>query len=225
MLESLSNSTGAKRLDDEEVVATVGTLAEWTLRIKSFKDVDIRISSNAVVSQLKDTTRDSLGERAQGRYLRLICKGRLLQPDHAPIQEFSVKDGDVVHAVLALAQTTSNNSSSDTNRRRRRRSIVVGPGGRVTRAANRGNGDSSSDEEEGRERIGFDRLRSSGLSRQEITAIRAYFSRHVDRYAQQHSDNHGEETDLSRRRLLIEDDWMAMQGPVSGKYEMIHYLS
>lgn len=226
MLDSLSSTTKKLEEDDNNlVIATPATptiaVLEWKLRVRSFKDVEITVPSNSIVSSLKQQVRAALGEGAQGRYLRLICKGRLLVPDHAPIQEFGLMDGDVVHAVLANSpNNSSENNSSNSNRssagRRRHRGTVVGPGGRVTRASNAdADDDSSSDEEQGRERMGFDRLRSSGLSRQEITAIRAYFSRHVDRYAQQNTNNHTDEPDLRRRRLLLEDDWVALQGPAS----------
>lgn len=210
-----------------------------TLRIKSFQNVDLQVPSNSTVSQLKDLVRNSLGSQAQERYMRLICKGRLLHPDDAPISEFKVHNNDAVHAVLAApgvrapaerrvasssSSTTTNNNSSNTTTSRRRGGTIVGPGGRVTRAPN-ANGDSqwdnpnSSDDEEemeqGRERMGFDRLRSSGLRRQEITAIRMYFGRHVERHIQLHSNEHQDETDLRRRRLLFEEDWMSLQGPTS----------
>lgn len=191
------SSGNAKKVEEEE----------WILRIKSFKDVEIRVESHSSVSQVKQQVRAALG-CGPDRYLRLICKGRLLSPDTAPLQEFNVHDNDFVHAVLA---------NTDQSTRRRRRGQVVGRGGRVTRA--RDNDDSSSseeeDEEQGRERRGFDRLRSSGLSRQEITAIRTYFSRHVDRHVQSHPNDHQHESDLRRRRLLMEEDWMALQGPAS----------
>jgi hypothetical protein len=202
------------------------------LRIKSIQNVDILVAANAVVSDVKDQVRNALGPQSQNRYLRLICKGRLLAPDTCALSEFSVENLDVLHAVLgpAGADPANNNatatiaimpnSSPSRRRRRRRGGTVVGPGGRVTRVTN-GNGDEDSstsndeDEEQGRERRGFDRLRSSGLSRQEITAIRTYFSRHVDRHVQQHPSSHADITDLRSRRFLMEEDWMALQGPTS----------
>jgi hypothetical protein len=71
--------------------------------------------------------------------------------------------------------------------------------------------------------MGFDRLRaSSGMSRSEITAIRAYFSRHVDRHVAHltnsttaTTDPSSSEPNLQRRRWLQEEDWMALQGPAS----------
>mmetsp|Transcript_4560 Transcript_4560/g.8430 ORF Transcript_4560/g.8430 Transcript_4560/m.8430 type:complete len:334 (-) Transcript_4560:2640-3641(-) len=205
------------------------------IRIKSFQDFDVKVPSNSNVSQLKDLVRQTLGPQSQDRYLRLICKGRLLHPETSPLSEFKVHNNDVVHAVLAAPgvggpteRVTSvsggginSGSSGDGNggNRRRRGGTIVGPGGRVTRAPTNGEDSSSEDddddEEQGRERMGFDRLRLSGLSRQEITAIRTYFSRHVDRHIERHSQEHQDESDLRRRRLLFEEDWMSVQGPTS----------
>lgn len=199
MLDSSSNNKNnpKKELLEEQ---------EWQLRIKSFKDVEIRVESHSSVSQVKQQVRAALDVGPE-RYIRLICKGRLLAPDTAPLHEFAVKNNDVLHAVLANAE----------NARRRRRGQVVGRGGRVTRANNGedSSGGESDDEEQARERRGFDRLRSSGLSRQEITAIRAYFNRHVDRHVLSHPSDHQDEPDLRRRRLLVEEDWMSLQGPTS----------
>ncbi|KAL3927152.1 MAG: hypothetical protein SGARI_005402, partial [Bacillariaceae sp.] len=214
--------------DDDEMFGNSSTTSMLKLRIKSFKDVDIAVPASSKVSHLKDVVRQALGPQSQERYLRLICKGRLLDPDAAALSEFKVHNHDVVHAVLAApgvrgpSERRPHNSNS-TSQRRRRGGTVVGPGGRVTRAQNNNNNannqedDSSSEEDEemGRERMGFDRLRVSGLSRQEIAAIRTYFNRHVDRHAQVHAQDHANETDLRRRRLLFEEDWMSLQGPTS----------
>jgi hypothetical protein len=258
-----------------------------SLRIKSFKDVEIHVPLHSNVSSVKAQVRSALGT-GEDRYLRLICKGRLLAPDAAQLREFSVQDGDVLHAVLAAAgvrggqqaalsrasvvhnNTSSGNGANGTNgngtssrssttlaaafsnisnnnnnnnntSQRRHRGTIVGPGGRVLRAnSNSGDdGSSSSDDEETggntgqqrqQQRMGFDRLRSSGLSRSEITAIRAYFSRHVDRHVmtqtqqqqqQQQSTTTttavvpSDEPDLQRRRWLQEEEWMSLQGPSS----------
>ena len=65
---------------------------------------------------------------------------------------------------------------------------------------NNGNDDSDSDVdgddddlEAGRQRRGFDRLRSTGLSREEIAILRLHFARHIDRF--------GERRERNRRRL------------------------
>jgi DUF2407 C-terminal domain/DUF2407 ubiquitin-like domain len=192
------------------------------LRIKSFKDVEISVPAGSVVAYLKQQVKAALldADDSQDRYLRLICKGRLLLPDDHPISDFNVQDGDVVHAVLATNKATDKKEKADQAlARTRRRHMVVGPGGRVTRAPNHG----ESDEEEslpGGERRGFDRLRvpNNGisavpLSRPEVTALRAYFSRHIDRHLAQHPGI--AEEDPMQRRYLAEEDWMSQQGPAS----------
>jgi len=233
------------------------------LRIKSsYGDTEIEIPKRGcprttTVAQLKAVVRIVLlekerkGEKGnlnddnsnnnEDRYLRLICKGRLLSPDESLLSEFKVYDNDVVHVVLAASSSSSNrnkqqrkkNSATTTtttshhqqqqrrrhtnHRQRHNRGTVVGPGGRVTRVSTNNNegddDDSNSDDEyddiergggSRRERRGFDRLRTAGLSRPEITAIRTYFNRHVDRYIeqqqrqqqQQHDNNNS--NDISR---------------------------
>jgi hypothetical protein len=189
--------------------------APLSLRVKSFRDVEIRVGESYSVSHVKQAVVDALGQEAENRYLRLICKGRLLAPDSALLREFSVKNGDVVHAVLAAAGVNGGPQAALSHGTTRRlRGAGVGPGGRATRGGAESE-EESEDEEEGRDRMGFDRLRASGLSRAEISAIRTYFSRQVDRFVQQNPTTAQEEQDASRRRLLQEDAWMSTQGPAS----------
>ena len=68
------------------------------LRIKSFKDVEIAVPPGSVVAHVKQQVRAAMGVDDPNRYLRLICKGRLLFPDDHPISDFNVQNGDVVHA-------------------------------------------------------------------------------------------------------------------------------
>jgi len=204
----------------------------------------IQVGFDDTVETLKEITRHALGPTTRNRYLRLICKGRLLAPDDAKLKEFAVvRDGDVVHAVLAaagvrggqqaaLARASSSGMSStlggtslSSSTSRRYRGTGVGHLGRAVRpSSDVSDSDDDGDDddvEEGRERIGFDRLRGSGLSRHEITAIRTYFSRSVERYMEQYPDEIGTivgsdgENDLLQRRLLYEDAWMSVQGPTS----------
>ncbi len=214
----------------------VGKLKSLVKEALSQKDQESNNNNNKSNDGFKD------------RRLRLICKGKLLSPDDSSLDEFKVTHGDVIHAVLGKpgSQSTTTiparrgqrqreqHSNNDNNsiqnvlfrhqRRRRQRNgnrgTIVGPGGRVTRAPE--TDDSDHDEMEmGGERLGFDRLRSAGLSRHEVTAVRIYFNRHVDRFVQQQQQTDGgsllhlDEPDLSRRRLLVEDEWMQTQGPTS----------
>ena len=76
------------------------------------------------------------------------------------------------------------------------------------------------------QRRGFDRLRTMGLRRGEIEAMRAYFSQQVDRFVaeqgeqqtnnteQGENDPQAHEDPLFRRRLQ-EEAWMQAQGPLS----------
>lgn len=193
------------------------------LRIKSFKDVEITVPAGSVVAHLKQQIKAALlddDENEEERYLRLICKGRLLSPDDHPVSDFNVQDGDVVHAVLA-PQAAKKEMSNDAAGRTRRRHVVVGRGGIVSRAPDHGGEDSEDEESVGDgERRGFDRLRlpNNGISavpvsRPEVTALRSYFSRHIDRQlAQQPGDP---EEDPMQRRYQAEENWMTQQGPAS----------
>lgn len=187
------------------------------LRIKSFKDVEIAVPPGSVVAHVKQQVRAAMGVDDPNRYLRLICKGRLLFPDDHPISDFNVQNGDVVHAVLAPVKPVL-----EETQRHRRRHMVIGPGGRVTRS-NVGDNDEDESTASSTEGVhtGFDRLRDphngivpTPLSRAEVTVIRAYFSRHVDRYLAQQPPN-VEEPDPVRRRHQAEEEWMALQGPTS----------
>jgi hypothetical protein len=71
------------------------------LRIKSSKqDAEISVSPSSSVSAVKEAVRCALSVPRR-RYVRLVYRGRLLAPDSARISEFSIGDGDVVHAVVA----------------------------------------------------------------------------------------------------------------------------
>lgn len=146
-----------------------------SLRVKSSiinnnKNITVRISPSDAVEIIKEITRDTLGPDAQGRYLRLICKGRLLTPDTATLKDFpSIKDGDVIHAVLAAPGVRGGQQAalSRGSTQRRYRGTGVGPGGRAVRPTSDSLDSDSDDDgnnsdvlEEGRERLGFDRLRS-----------------------------------------------------------------
>jgi len=150
------------------------------------KSYQVVTHANASVNCLKESIRNAIGQSAKGRYLRIISAGQLLAPDVAPLRNFHMKDGDCVHAVLAAA------------------------GVRGGHQAAMSQGFREEDDIEEQDLLGFDRLRATGLTREEIGAIRLYFSRHVDRFIEER----GEE-DESENRFLMEDEWMETQGPNS----------
>jgi len=225
--------------------------SQLTLRIKSSanltNDLTVSTERSATVEQLKESIRSALGTSTQGRYLRLISSGRLMTPDTAGLDAFRLKEGSVVHAVLSVAgvrggqQALLSRATTSTPSRRYRGS-GVGPDGLVLPRST--NEDSDSDDaEEGRERLGFDRLRSEGLTRNEVSALRIYFTRQVTRYNNQQSrplpqeeenssstssrnapgSEENTETvtpsvdpaDVRIERLRMEDRWMETQGPHS----------
>jgi hypothetical protein len=80
--------------------------------------------------------------------------------------------------------------------------------------------DNNNDVEVAAARLGFDRLRNSGMRRAEVIALRSYFSRHVDRWIRQNpaaaeAAAGTTETDPMRRRLMQEWAWMLAQDPAS----------
>lgn len=207
----MSTATTATATDNNDTTM-------MTLRVKAstFKDSEISLARTASIKMAKQAILETLGENAQGRYLRLICKGRMLAPDTATLEGFSLASGDVLHAVLAAQGVRGGQQAALARGTTQRfRGTGVNAQGRIERPSGNEDAEEETDEEEGRERIGFDRLRSSGLSRHEITAIRTYFSRQVDRYLLTNPNIHSEEPDLVRRRLLQEDAWMQTQGPSS----------
>jgi len=224
------------------------SVTSLTLRVKSSahptKDLKVSTERDATVEQLKESIRSALGSSTRGRYLRLIASGRLLAPDTAGLENFSLKEGSVVHAVLSVAgvrggQQALLSRATSTTPSRRYRGSGIGPSGLVVRENNIEDSDSD-DVEEGRERLGLDRLRTEGLSRNEITALRTYFARQINRFVSQQNqlgeedaDNHtslnddttddAENIDIDHtngdsiplERLRMEDRWMEMQGPHS----------
>jgi len=120
---------------------------------------------------------------SKDRYLRLICSGRLLAPDSTNISEFKcIKEGTVIHAILAapgikggqqaaLSRDSTFNSiiggNGGVSRRNRfqreHRGIGIGSNGLIIPRSGNSDEDDDDDEgdiEEGRQRLGFDRLRS-----------------------------------------------------------------
>mmetsp|Transcript_2485 Transcript_2485/g.3818 ORF Transcript_2485/g.3818 Transcript_2485/m.3818 type:complete len:329 (+) Transcript_2485:114-1100(+) len=173
------------------------------LRIKSSNsstDMTIPAPSNHTVKQLKDSIQNSLGQSTRGRYVRLIFSGRLLAPDNAPISNFQLKDGSVIHAVVAAEGVRGGQQAalSRPSRRRRLRGAGVGSDGLII-SRRRGDEESDEDDEDfenleaGIERIGFDRLRANGLSRSEISALRTYFSSQIDSFMEQRNSLRGNE--------------------------------
>eukprot|EP00551_Chaetoceros_affinis_P014969 CAMPEP_0203696046 /NCGR_PEP_ID=MMETSP0091-20130426/7353_1 /ASSEMBLY_ACC=CAM_ASM_001089 /TAXON_ID=426623 /ORGANISM="Chaetoceros affinis, Strain CCMP159" /LENGTH=387 /DNA_ID=CAMNT_0050567747 /DNA_START=94 /DNA_END=1254 /DNA_ORIENTATION=- len=195
-------------------------------------------SSSSSNKNINTPTIANLTTISRDRYLRLICSGRLLAPDSTALSDLKcIKDGSVVHAILAAPgvrggqQATLSRDRRHSSQRRLRGTGIGSNGLILPRRNNDEDDDDGEDIEEGRQRMGFDRLRANGMSRSEIIAIRAYFSRQVDRFIEQRnqlennsnsntntsnnsSNNNGNE-DPRIQRLRMEEEWMERQGPYS----------
>jgi len=144
--------------------------------------------SNTTISSLKQSVVSAL-HLNPSRRLRLIWKGKMLQPDSEYLAKFNIQDGDFVHCVVSpegsvpsLMQPTISSTSD--------------------------NGEE--DDVDLENPRGFDTLLASGLSRAEITAIRAYFNSEVDAYARTAETVAGESE--GDRVYRMEAEWMARQG-------------
>ena len=127
--------------------STVDSLSDsFTLRIKlnngkSTIDYTLNnISQNITVSTLKESilkkhfAASSESNNSNNRYLRLIVRGRMMAPDTSHLDNFSISNNDVIHAVLAkegarggqqaLMLRRINNNTNSVNRNN------IGSGGR-----------------------------------------------------------------------------------------------
>ena len=97
-----TSSNGINGADKDDGGGSSGGLS---LRVRgfSFKDVNIQVWTDQTVGEVKRIVRRALGPTSEGRYLRLISKGRMLSPDSAHVRDFSIRNGDVLHAALAPA--------------------------------------------------------------------------------------------------------------------------
>lgn len=177
-----------------------------TLNIKSTLTPTSRSISispqSTTVSQLKSSVLLLLGPSTSDRYLRLIAAGKLLTPDSSLLSSFSLQSGDFIHAVLAnnppanrqpgvQAMHAAGQSKVDYRGggddyssgeeedgggggRSGERSLLLG--GRPPRPSSLASGSSTA------RRRGFDILRSAGLGREQVGAMRAAFSEEVSAY-------------------------------------------
>lgn len=236
VLDDFDDDLEDQNLDDDE---------KLLLRIKSSSDVQIYARPSDTIAKVKvavlhaldkaSSTTDSTTTKSDP-YVRLIASGRLLAPDTAQLSEFVLESGQVVHAVVANERgAQAALAAGPVLSRRALRGTGIDASGLAVRRNEQEEEEESVEEDEsdldleqgGRHhrhrrltRRGFDRLRDTvGLRRSEVAAIRAYFSRSVDRWIRQNPEAAEQaaagETDLVRRRLLQEDAWMESQGPAS----------
>ncbi|CAK4958761.1 unnamed protein product [Aphanomyces euteiches] len=160
-------------------------VSKMTLRVKTLseKPLTIEINGTATVGELKEMIKAQ--GNAQGKFLRLIHQGKMLNDDKAILLDCQIKQNDFIHCAMsnappkALVQQLNNQEEAI---------------------------------EEPQNRRGFDCLRDT-LSREEVQALRLHFYPQVSAMISQSTAREGES--VEDRIYRIEEEWMAAQGPQS----------
>ena len=146
-------------------------------------DSNITCHVNDTVSSLKESVIRQLA--AQGKNVRLIFAGKMLDIDQNPLSEYGIADGSFVHAVVTSMRGGTNAT------------------GQSPRAAAANSGPISY--------RGFDRLTQIGLSINETAALRSSFNPQVNEFiaVREYQPNDGEDSTAFRFRM--EEEWIASQ--------------
>ncbi|CAM9852511.1 unnamed protein product [Ectocarpus sp. 12 AP-2014] len=187
---SSSASTGG----DIEQGSGVGLEETIGVRVKTAGDGrEYNVSSSVAmtVAQFKAEVSRVVG--AEGKYLRLIAAGKMLNPDEALIKDFGLTENCYVHCVITAAP----------------------PRLRLPSLTPEQAAEEEVEDDDPATRRGFDALRNNGMTRGEVTAIRGYFSAQVREFAATlpASDREGE-TDWDRQ-VESEELWMRAQPATS----------
>lgn len=155
------------------------------IRVKTPSDavMELKVEESTSVGELKQMVLNRDSERSQAS-VKLICAGKLLQPDAAIISAFGVVDGSFVHAVFGRQPSHVSPESMEAGE------LVVPPG----------------------EMRGLDRLcaGNSGLSADEVAALRRAFADSIATHAEAHPRHEGESH--ADYLFRIEEEWMLLQG-------------
>lgn len=165
-----------------------------SVRVKTAGDGrEYKVSSSltTTIAQFKTEVSRVIG--AEGKYLRLISAGKMLNPDEAHVKDFGLTENCYVHCVVTAAPPRLHLPSLTPEQ---------------------------AEEEEGEDddpttRRGFDGLRNNGMTRGEVTAIRGYFSSQVREYATTLPASERENQTDWDRQLETEELWMRAQSPTS----------
>ncbi|ETW08564.1 hypothetical protein, variant 2 [Aphanomyces invadans] len=167
--------------------ANVPTTCMLTLRVKTLseKPLNIDINATATVGDLKDMIKTK--GHAEGKFLRLIHQGKLLNDDKAVLLSSNVKNNDFIHCAMSSVPPKS-----------------------LVQQMTHQQDDVASDEPN--HRRGFDCLRDT-LTREEVQALRLHFYPQVSAMISQSVAREGES--VEDRIYRVEEEWMAAQGPQS----------
>ena len=152
----------------------------------SSQEIDLKISLNDSVEELSNKVIVELG--ISGKYVRLVCAGKLLQPPTALLSNFNIFDGCCIHAAISDRSPSAQFLQS---------SSAISPPRTVDLSNLRG----------------FDRLLNDGLNMDEVATIRAAFQPQLDTLAASIPRQQDETNE--NFRLRIEDLWMLSQGSFS----------
>ncbi|RHY94051.1 hypothetical protein DYB37_002161 [Aphanomyces astaci] len=170
-----------------QIEAPTPAVSILNLRVKTLseKPLNIDISATASVGELKDMIK-AKGE-AEGKFLRLIHQGKMLNDDKAALLSCNIKQNDFIHCAMSNAPP---------------KSLVQQMTHQQEEAAL----------DEPTHRRGFDCLRDT-LSREDVQALRLHFYPQVSTMISQSVAREGES--VEDRIYRVEEEWMAAQGPQS----------
>jgi hypothetical protein len=158
---------------------------DFYVKIKSTtdtKDFDVPIDEAASIEELQRTLFIKL-DLGQGKKIRLIASGKLLDPVSKTLKEFKIKKGDYIHAVVSNITTVQHVPTPP-------------PSSGATQIPTN--------------RRGLNRLLNEGISIDEVTAVRLSFRDSID--DMEDSVPMLPEEDPREYRLRLEEAWMANQG-------------
>ncbi|KAF0698761.1 Aste57867_10619 [Aphanomyces stellatus] len=170
------------------------------LRVKTLseKPLNIEINATASVGELKEIIKTK--SNAEGKFLRLIHQGKMLNDDKVCLLTCNIKQNDFIHCAMSNAPPKSivQQVWSSCAMFFPHKALQLNQQEEII--------------EEPQHRRGFDCLRDS-LSREEVQALRLHFYPQVSAMISQSTAREGES--VEDRIYRVEEEWMAAQGPQS----------
>jgi hypothetical protein len=172
------------RVNQDDPEAASGGFLVKIKSTTSNKDFDVFIAETALVEELQNDLFKRLELDGQGKKIRLIASGKLLDPPTKTLKDFNLKKGDFIHAVISNVTTVQHIPS-----------IPTSSGSATQTPTNR---------------RGLNRLLNEGLSADEVTAVRLSFRDSLDDMEETVPIN--PEEDPADYQLRVEEAWMSAQG-------------
>lgn len=153
----------------------------YALDLAPSGDSKITCRVTDTVLSLKESVSSLLA--AQGKNVRLIVAGKMLDVDHSPLSKYGVIDGSFVHAVI----TSIRGSSLQHN------PVSTTPRSPINYR-------------------GFDRLTQLGLTVDDTAALRSSFNPQVNAFISTGGHQAQTSEDSTEFRFRMEEEWIASQG-------------